>query len=259
MSSLLSLYDEHCRREAHIADPLFRVERAGPVTRVVGPTQDAYSNTILHADVSSPDLARGQVAEQIRYYQSIGHDFEWKWYSHDLPPELPAILSELGFSPGESETVMVLDARHKAIASTLPAGVTIQRAESKQDLCDIARIEEALWGEPFDWLVEALWREMQAAPDSIALYVARADGEPISAGWIRFERQFAHLHGGSTLPAFRGRGVYKHILSLRLAEAQKRGAEQLVCDATDMSRPILERLGFHPLTSTTPYVYRHHR
>jgi hypothetical protein len=40
----------------------------------------------------------------------------------------------------------------------------------------------------------------------------------------------------------------------RAARARERGVRYLYVDAVPMSRPIFERLGFVPLTTTTPYV-----
>ena len=40
-----------------------------------------------------------------------------------------------------------------------------------------------------------------------------------------------------------------------VAEAQARGCRLLEVDASDDSRPILERLGFTAVTTTTPYVW----
>jgi GNAT superfamily N-acetyltransferase len=66
---------------------------------------------------------------------------------------------------------------------------------------------------------------------------------------------FATLWGGSTLPAWRGRGIYRALVSHRARLADARGFSLLQVDASDDSRPILERLGLEAITTTTPYVY----
>jgi len=57
------------------------------------------------------------------------------------------------------------------------------------------------------------------------------------------------------VPGWRGRGVYRALVAHRARVAAERGYRYLQVDASDESRPILERLGFHPLTTTTPYVH----
>jgi GNAT superfamily N-acetyltransferase len=86
--------------------------------------------------------------------------------------------------------------------------------------------------------------------------VARAGERPVSAGRIEFSegRDFAGLFGGGTAADWRGRGVFRALVAHRAARARERGVRYLYVDAVPMSRPIFERLGFVPLTETTPYV-----
>ena len=79
----------------------------------------------------------------------------------------------------------------------------------------------------------------------------------MSAAWLvmRPGSAFAGLWGGSTLKSHRGRGIYRALVARRAAIAGARGIRYLQVDASDDSRPILERLGFLALTTTTPYVW----
>ena len=58
-----------------------------------------------------------------------------------------------------------------------------------------------------------------------------------------------------TLPAWRGRGIYRAIVAYRANLAAARGLRYLQVDASDESRPILERLGFVAVTTTTPFIW----
>ena len=86
--------------------------------------------------------------------------------------------------------------------------------------------------------------------------VAYVDGEPVSGGRVDFEDgvEFAGLYGGITLPEFRGRGLYRATVARRAELARERGYRWLYSDALPTSRPILERLGFVAITTTTPFV-----
>jgi GNAT superfamily N-acetyltransferase len=66
--------------------------------------------------------------------------------------------------------------------------------------------------------------------------------------------QFASLWGGSTLPEFRGRGLYSALLEARITEARQHGIRFLTIDAMAMSRPIAARFGFQVLTHATGCV-----
>lgn len=58
--------------------------------------------------------------------------------------------------------------------------------------------------------------------------------------------------GGGTLPEYRGRGVFRALVSHRAVLARDRGFRYLQVDALPASRPILERMGFHAMAGTTP-------
>jgi GNAT superfamily N-acetyltransferase len=80
----------------------------------------------------------------------------------------------------------------------------------------------------------------------------------ISTARLEFEpgTEFAGLWGGSTLAAWRGRGIYRALVAHRARIAAARGIRYLHVDATEDSRSILQRLGFIAVTTTTPYVWK---
>ncbi len=69
------------------------------------------------------------------------------------------------------------------------------------------------------------------------------------------DTEFAGIWGGSTLPEFRGRGIYRALVAARARSAVASGIRLIHSDCTDMSRPILERSGLRAVTTTTPYVW----
>jgi GNAT superfamily N-acetyltransferase len=93
-------------------------------------------------------------------------------------------------------------------------------------------------------------------PEKAVAVVALVDGQPVSGGRVDFEDgvEFAGLFGGITLPEFRGRGLYRATVAKRAELARERGYRWLYSDALPTSRPILERLGFEPITTTTPFT-----
>jgi hypothetical protein len=54
---------------------------------------------------------------------------------------------------------------------------------------------------------------------------------------------------------WRGRGVFRALVGHRAVLARNRGFRYLQVDAMPASRPILRRMGFHPLAETTPWMY----
>ena len=84
-----------------------------------------------------------------------------------------------------------------------------------------------------------------------------AGNTAISAARVEFhpDTEFASLWGGGTLRAWRGRGVFRSLVAYRAALASARGFRYLQVDASPESRPILQRLGFVELATTTPFTH----
>jgi hypothetical protein len=88
--------------------------------------------------------------------------------------------------------------------------------------------------------------------------VAEAGGQVVSAAWLVANpgTDFAGLWGGSTLADWRRRGLYRALVTKRAKLAASWGVTYLHVDASEDSRPILERLGFVAVTTTTPFVWK---
>jgi GNAT superfamily N-acetyltransferase len=160
---------------------------------------------------------------------------EWKYYSHD-GPELRERLLATGLEPDDEETVVVADP-----GSIAPPPADVDLRDDGDAFVELAA---RVFGER---------RELE--PGSVPV-VAFVDGEPVSGGRIDFSGQnvFAGLFGGVTVPEFRGRGLYRATVARRAELARERGYRWLYVDALPTSRPILERLGFVAITTTTPFT-----
>jgi len=250
-SELLAIFDREQRRE--IEFPNIRREVTPYTVRHVVESGLPGGAFVLYSrlDENNADPA---IETEIAHFERLGLDFEWKVYDHDTPPDLVARLKARGFEIEDPEAVMALDLAHAADALWQPITHDVRRLLDPGQLVEIAAIHEAVWGERSDWLVGALADEMAADGERIQFYLAYADGVPACAAWIRFHpgTQFASLWGGSTLPAYRRRGLYTALLTVRAQEARRRGYRFLTIDASPMSRPIVAKHGFQFLTFTHP-------
>ncbi len=152
---------------------------------------------------------------------------------------------------------MIAETAALAADGGVPDGVVLREVVDRGDLERISAMETAVWGTDESWHAEVLGEERALDPDGISIFVAEAGGVVVSAGWVRFPggTDFATLWGGATLPEWRGRGIYKALVLRRARLAAERGRRYLEVDASDDSRPILERLGFRAVTRTRPYVW----
>jgi GNAT superfamily N-acetyltransferase len=180
--------------------------------------------------------ADGDVEPLVARMREVPGHVEWKYYSHD-GPELRERLLAAGLVPEDEETVVVAEA-----ASIPPPPDDVELRPATGEFADLAA---SVFGKRF------------GLPDKAVAVVAVVDGQPVSGGRVDFEDdvEFAGLFGGVTLPEFRRRGLYRATVARRAELARERGYRWLYSDALPTSRPILQRLGFVPLTSTTPFVF----
>jgi GNAT superfamily N-acetyltransferase len=256
-AELLVAYDAQVR--GHLPERLpseVEVERDGPLLRLTG---FPWGGFVLYRDLGG--LAGAEldalIARQVGVFGSRGEPFEWKLHGHDRPADLPDRLRAAGFVPEETETVVITAAAGVAGGPGPPDGISLRETTRRADLDRIADLEQAVWDEDHRWLAEALEAELSADPDSLAVVLAEAGDTLVCAAWIRFElgTEFATLWGGATIPEWRRRGIYRALVAYRANLAVERGFGFLEVDASDDSRPILERLGFVAVTTTTPFVW----
>jgi hypothetical protein len=247
------------------------VERDGPVVRVTGLDERGFVTyvSVAHLATAGGAVASGTndeldalIARQRDHFAARGEGVEWKLHGHDEPADLPDRLRAAGFEPEDEETVVVgLAAPLAAASPELPEGVRLREVTSREDFDRIAAMESTVWGADQSYRGAALEAEITATPHGITIVVAETTARPstvVSAGWVRYVdgTDFATLWGGSTLPEWRGRGIYKALVRYRARLAVQRGQSLLQVDASADSRPILERNGFVAVTTTTPYVHR---
>lgn len=241
---LLALYEQEVRRR-----PLGgTVERTDRVIRVIADGWRALVWSDL--DAASADAV---IAGEVERFAALG-SWEWKLYSHDRPVDLPDRLRRAGFVPEPSEALLVADLAALQLDSPVPAGVELLPVEDEAGVHRLMQVHDDVYGRHDDdyaqWILTALRSGQTAA------VVAMAGDRPISGGRLDYqERLFAGLFGGSTVPDWRGRGVFRAVVGWRARLAAEHGYRYLHVDASDQSRPILERLGFVHLATTTPFTH----
>jgi len=253
-AEVLALHDRDLRERARPDGPGARVERTGGVVRQVADA-DGW-NGILWTDLDETD-ADAAIAEQIAYFTGLGRDFEWKLYGHDLPADLGQRLTAAGFTPEPQETLMIGEIAALALDAELPDGIRLLPATDRTGVDLVADVHERAFGTDSSRLRASLVAQLAADPDTVVAVVALAGDEPVSAARMELVpgTRFAGLWGGGTVESWRGRGIYRALVAHRTRIAADRGYRYIQVDASDQSRPILERLGLAPLTTTTPYLY----
>jgi ribosomal protein S18 acetylase RimI-like enzyme len=257
VDALLAVYDQQMRGVEAKPPAWVRYERDGPLLRAAGGHR-GYISGPRDIGVTGAELDR-LIARQRDYFAGRGEAVGWQTRAHDEPADLPARLRAAGFVPQQEYTVLIGLTAELATAPILPSGAVLRWVTADDDLHRIAALQSTVWGQDWSWLGANLIGRIAAAPHDIAVLATEAGGDVVAAAWLAFFQpgtdSFARLLGGSTLPQWRGRGIYRALVAARAQRAAARSVKYLQVDASNDSAPILRRLGFRAVTTTTTYVW----
>lgn len=255
-AALLAAYDAQLRIEGASARSVTRV---GPLRLFA---YDGGRGWVTYPRLRGvdADTVRAWVAAALDHYRSDEAIIrvEWKTRQHDDAPGLHDALVDHGFVRGEPESIMLGETRALALDAPLPDGVALRTVTEEADVRAMCLMLDEAFGEQVsDRLADGLLHRL-SLEDGMELWVAEADGEMVAAGRLEpvAGTDFAGIWGGATLPRWRGRGLYRALLSARAHSALALGKSLVQSDSTEYSRPVLERYGLVKVGTTTPYLWR---
>jgi GNAT superfamily N-acetyltransferase len=258
-AALLAAYDAQMRMPGSAVPSGVTYEHDGPIVRIVG-GHVGRIRAPRDVGVTGAGLDR-LIARQRDYFQARGEGLEWKVCAHDRPAGLPGRLVAAGFVPEAPSAVLLGSAQEVAAAgaadAVLPGGVVLRQVSEAEDLRRIADQQTEVWGFDCSWVATDLMTRVLADPAQITILVAEAGGQFACTAWSVYNpgTDFVALLGGTTLPRWRGRGLYRAMVTARAREAVARGFRLLHVDASPASAPILRRRGFHEITTSAHYQW----
>jgi len=251
MDKLRQEYDTHQR--INVSDALSEREESQAAVRYLW--SEEKTGAVLFSRLSVDD-ADAEIQRQMDRFQELGYTVEWKHFSYDTPPDLKERLRLHGFQEEPAEAVMVLEIQQAPANLLQPVTHDIRKATTREEFAHADAIHEAVWGDPPDAVMSRVWPLYQADPAGVSLYLAYVDSAPVSYGRLELppDNPFGSIWGGTTLPEYRGRGLYTALVATRLQEAARRDRRYLTVDAMpDTSMPILRKRGFLTIGYATAF------
>jgi GNAT superfamily N-acetyltransferase len=255
IDAVRAAFDAQIRRRTDPDEAGGVVEPDEGLLRWVAP--GAQTSCIVWSRLSA-DSADAAIATQRAYFAARGTPVEWKYYDYDQPADLPQRLLAAGFEAEDEELMLVAETAAISHEIVLPPGVRLEPVTDEAGIEAMMAVHDLAFADhPSPELGPRLATQLREAPDSLQVVVAMAGDEPVSAARIEFVdgTDFAGLWGGGTIPAWRRKGIFRALVAYRAGLAAARGYRYLQVDALPPSRPILQRLGFQAVATTTPYVY----
>jgi ribosomal protein S18 acetylase RimI-like enzyme len=255
--SLLEEFHRQIRLDGREDEPSpgIVIDSDGPVRRRY-PEQPHTSYCMVECPEGLGDDPDHWIGRQVEFFTRRRERVEWKTYSYDEPADLTDRLTSAGFVAEDGETLLLGDVNGLIHEVELPVGVQLRAVTSDADLARVDELMRTIWGP--DNSDDSLAKEMRANPDALDVVLAEEspEGPALCAAWLRYTpgTDFASMWGGSTLPNWRRRGLYRATVTHRARLARDRGYRFMRLDTSPDSRPILERLGLRAVATTTPYV-----
>jgi GNAT superfamily N-acetyltransferase len=245
------------RRSFPALPDLQLIERPGWLQIITPSIKTGALNEVIFSQLDERDAPiEGVIDAAIDEYRSRGLKFRWNAGPGSAPADLGERLVKRGLieSTGRGMGRLIPPARQRAIAD-----------DAYDPAIAIAEVD-AISIEAFSDVMAAGWnleRGPLAAVNAAILatssarqrmFLATWDGEPVAtASYVALPRS-AYLIGGVVLPAFRGRGLYRALVSARLAHARAHGIVLATSHARESSSaPILERMGFATIARFSMY------
>jgi GNAT superfamily N-acetyltransferase len=224
------------------------IERPGWLQIVTPTIKTGGLNEVIYSllDEHSADAA---IDDAIATYRDLGLKFRWNAGPGSGPSDLGARLRQRGLEeswgrgmaratdvaapPCPSDCAVVI-----ASAGTLDHYTHVMAAGWDADPSALTPLHRCL-------LADARYH----------LFIAYCAGQPAAAASYMAFARTAFLMGGVVLPPYRGRGLYRALVSARLAHARSAGIELATTHAREASSaPILEGLGFATVCRFAMYL-----
>jgi ribosomal-protein-alanine N-acetyltransferase len=143
------------------------------------------------------------------------------------------------------DAVMARERAGVRAPAAAPDGLTIARADGTEDLKAVEALQQQTFTNP--WGVDAIRWELENT-DVARLYIAREPGGALvayCACWIIFDE--LHINSFAVDPAWRRRGIARHVLARVLDEAASSGVRAATLEvrrSNVAARTLYEGLGF---------------
>ena len=180
-----------------------------------------------------------------------------------VPPDQDHVVPTLESAGLVNEDTPGFEAIENALALVTPPAddvkdIEVRMTETWDDFHAAMNVGEQVFGMPpaSDDDLRARYDDYRNPDNPGRGFVALIGGRVVGTSYAAFGDAGVNLFGGSVLPEARGRGVYRALVRARWQAAVERGTPALTVQASRMSRPICERLGFVFLAPVRVFVDR---
>jgi GNAT superfamily N-acetyltransferase len=157
-----------------------------------------------------------------------------------------------------SDTVPGMVLSEMPAAVTMPDGIEVRAADDTQTLQHHISIIAAAFGMPLGFAEQLLSARLLELPD-VMLYVGYVGGEPIATSALIASHRVAGVYNVACLPSHRKRGYGEAMTWHAVRSGAGIGCTMASLQASEMGRPVYERMGFRLVAPYRTFVRPQHR
>jgi GNAT superfamily N-acetyltransferase len=155
-------------------------------------------------------------------------------------------------TPGMVAFPIDRDAVADAIAPSHVRGFEIRRVTDEAGLDDHRKVVTEGFGSPPEVALGTTCPELLRRPECV-VNVGYAEGAPVTSGLAWRTGRVVGVYAIATIPAARHRGFGAAMTARIMTDGLASGCDTAVLQASELGRPIYERLGFTVDVSYVPY------
>ena len=174
-------------------------------------------------------------------------------------PDLGQLLEDQGWFHAATLTGMAVDLPELVEPASLPPGLTISPVDDADSLENWCQIMTSVSEFP-DFAAAAwldMYRDMEIIDDpQWRLYLGSINGTPVSTSMLYLGAGVAGIHGVTTLPEYRGRGIATAMTYPPLVYARNQGYRIGVLFSSEMAVDIYRKIGFQEYGEGHIYMWQ---
>jgi GNAT superfamily N-acetyltransferase len=214
------------------------LQRDGVLAALVpASSQRSVVNAVVYEHPEALAAAYDEIAAA---YDEIGA--KWTVWVHNGDGETVALLESKGHVLDGSPEAMAVD--FEEAPPQRPPDGALSDWTAAGDLADVGAINDRAYGYGGDWFSRAL----TILPDgAVHIYVVHQDCAAVGCCAAIDTGSNTEVQMVAVVPEARGQGLSGKLIAHSLADAVERGCRTGTLVATQLGRPVYERLGFRPL------------
>lgn len=196
------------------------------------------------------DAPHKAIAAAVSYFDERSRPFIVR-VRDGVDPDAELAAEQLGIT--YSDTVPGMTLYPIPAAPPPPDGLEISTVEDERGLRDFIGVTSEAFGMPAEAMSQLVTMRFIEEPGWQA-YLGRLGGEPVTASMLQLDGDIAGVYFVGTRDDFRKRGLGEAMTWHAVREGAKAGCTVSTLQASDVGKPIYERMGFRVVAGYRTFV-----